>query len=154
MKIVQNLKTNIAAYLLGILKPDSKKVIGEKVALELEKAKVEFWLILKDINYEIAEEFGGGIHGDVDHSELIGKVRKMRHAYKLAALRNQRVANALQVQLEDVVDETKELINEVDELNKVKDAVLPSLRSAARAVARVEKIEEESIEKEKEGVEK
>lgn len=139
----------ICGYLLKKLAPDQDKLNGELVQEKLQKELEAHWIVLKDINNAVDERFGGGIHGSVGGNQVLENVRMQNRAWKLADLRNQRVANALQVRLEDVVDETKELISEVDELNKVKDAVLPSLRVAAEAVAKVEAIEE-SMEKEKE----
>jgi hypothetical protein len=147
MQIIKAFKTNLCVKCLAILEPDTKAIIGEKVALELEKKKEEWEVALLSIQNELEEEFDGGILHKVPTVEaLCFKVRKLYKEWKLYKLKVDRVSEILQVSTAEVVPETRKVVAENEEMEEVTGAVLPALRSAARAVKKVEKIEERKEE--------
>jgi hypothetical protein len=144
---LHTLKVILCAKCLAVLNPDSKSIIGQKVALELDEKKKEWEVALLSIQNELGEEFDGGILHRVPTVEaLCFKVRKLYGQWRLYKLKVERVSEALQVNTPEVVTATKELVAENEELQEVKDAVLPALNSAARAIVKVEKIQEERKE--------
>ena len=143
MKFLHDLKVNLATKLLSIIDPDTEKIIGEKVASELDEKRQEWEVALLSIQSEIAEEFEGGLlHKVPTVSALCQKIRSMRRQWRVYKLKVERVADALQVDIPEVVEETKELVKENDDLREVVDTAKPALKHAASAVAQLEKIEE------------
>jgi hypothetical protein len=129
--------------LLKLTYPDKEQLVGELVEVKLRQKEDDFWLALKTINYEIGNDFDGGINGNnIAPEALVAKVRKLYRTYRLQKLRIERAAWNLQVPEEQLVVEIANLIKEVDEVNEVLDAVKPALKSVAASVKQVEKIEQ------------
>lgn len=135
-------------FILKHTYPDQNKLIGEMVETKLEKEKQDFWIALKSINAEIDCDFGGGIMDNlISPAALCQKIKNLSRRYRLYKLRLSRVAYCLQVDPETVVDETRELIREVDQLQKIKDTVMPALHEAVSVLPEIKRLEKKEDER-------
>lgn len=127
--------------ILKITYPNYNKLIGEIVQQKLDDQKEEFWIALKSINAEVGEEFEGGILNNVITPEAISKkIKKLYRKWKIQKIKLKKIANALQVEIPEVVQETERTVDENEELSEIIDAINPAVRSAARAIKKIDKI--------------